>query len=144
MTVEENVNIVKQTEDSFNTQDWDRFVNLHAESVVVKSPNLDKPIRGREALLEFAKGYYATFPDLSMKIERMIGQGDWVVTEELVTGTNTGPLTSPTGEEIPPTNKPIRMNQAFVFRVDNGFVQEVHIYFDQMGMMTQLGLASSE
>ncbi len=71
----------------------------------------------------------------------MFGQGNWVVSEEFVTGTNTGPVTSPTGEEIPPTNKPIRMNQALVFQVENGLIQEVHLYFDQLGMLTQLGLA---
>ena len=144
MTVEENVNIVKQADDAFNMQDWDRFLNLHAESIVVNSPDLSEPIKGREALREYVKGYFMAFPDMSTKRERMFGQGNWVVSEEIAAGTNTGPMTSPTGEEIPPTNKLMRMNQAVLFQVENGLIQEVHLYFDQLGILTQLGLAPSE
>ncbi len=55
MTVEENVNIVKQGDEAFQSQDRDRFVNLHAESVVINSPSLSEPIKGRQALREFVK-----------------------------------------------------------------------------------------
>lgn len=144
MTVEENLNIIEQADEAFQTADWDRFLNLHAESVVVNTPGSSEPVKGREGLAELVKSYHAAFPDIKTETESLFGQGNWVVTEEVLTGTNTGPMTSPTGEEIPPTNKPIRMNQALVFQVENGLIQEVHLYFDQLGMLTQLGLAPSE
>lgn len=144
MSVEDNLSVIRRADHAFQTQDWERFLNLHAESVVVNSPGSAEPIKGREGLHELVKQYYAAFPDLNTKSERMFGQGNWVVSEEFLTGTNTGPMTGPKGEEIPPTNKPVRMNQALVFQVENGLIQEVHLYFDQLGMLTQLGLAPSE
>lgn len=111
---------------------------------MVHAPGLPEPIEGREALQEFVQGYYAAFPDLNSTTERIFGQDDWVITEDALTGTHTGPMRTPTGEEIPPTNKPIQIKQAVVLQVENGEIQQVHLYFDQLGMMAQLGLAPSE
>ena len=144
MTVEENVRIVEQADDAFNAQDWDQFINLHAESIVVNGPNLNEPIKGREALREYVNRFFTAFPDMTTKRERMFGQGNWVISEEIAAGTNTGPMASPTGEETPPTNKPVQFNQAVVFQVENGLIQQVHLYFDQLGIMAQLGLVPSE
>ena len=144
MTTEENVQIVKDADDAYRDHDWNRFLNFHSESVIVHSPELAEPAKGREALRELVQGYYAAFPDMRVKREHIFGQGDSVFLEQSLSGTNTGPMTSPTGEEIPPTNKPMRLQQALMFTVENGQIQEARVYFDQLSMLTQLGLAPSE
>ena len=45
------------------------------------------------------------------------------------------------GKTIPVTNKPIRLQSCNLFRVEDGKITERHLYFDQLGFMTQLGLA---
>ena len=120
MTTEESVQVVKDADDAFGEQDWDRFLSLHSESIVVHSPELAEPAKGRDALRGLVKGYYAAFPDMSVKRDRIFGQDDSVFLEQSLTGTNTGPMTSPTGEELPPTNKSMHLQQALTFRVDDG------------------------
>ncbi len=144
MTTEENVQVVKDADDAYRDQEWDRFLSFHSESVVVHSPELAEPSKGRESLRKIVEGYYAAFPDMVVKRERIFGQGDSVFLEQSLAGTNTGPMTSPTGEEVPPTNKPIQVWQALVFRVENGQIQEARVYFDQLSMLAQLGLGPSE
>ena len=144
MTTEENVRIVRDADDAYRDQDWDRFLNFHSESVVVHSPELAEPTKGREALRKLVQGYYAAFPNMSVKRGRVFGQGDSVFLEQSLSGTNTGPMTGPAGEEIPPTNKPMRVQQALMFTVENGQIQEARVYFDQLSMLAQLGLAPTE
>jgi hypothetical protein len=65
--------------------------------------------------------------------------GDWVVQEATFEGTHEGTLMSP-GGEIPATHR--RLNDRFVqiFKVESDAVTDIRLYFDQVQLMTQLGL----
>jgi predicted ester cyclase len=66
--------------------------------------------------------------------------GDTVVLEITWTGTHTGPMMSPTGDEIPATGKSLEMRACIVNKISDGKVAMQTQYFDIMTMMTQLGL----
>jgi len=58
-----------------------------------------------------------------------------------MTGTHTGPLESPTGEDIPPTKKRIELKAAVFGRLnDRGEIVEERRYYDVGTMLRQLGL----
>ncbi len=80
------------------------------------------------------------FPDLRFVQERAFGEGDWVAVQGIGIGTHTGPLEAPGAPPIPATNRSIRPPFAYVAKVDGGKFAEVNVYFDQAGMMAQLGL----
>ena len=144
MTLEESLKAVDAAESALEARDWDGFDAAHAESVVVHSPFTPEPTKGRQAHREQLQGLATAFPD--MKTERLgiFGSGDWICAELLVTGTNTGPMRGPTGEDVPPTNKSVRLHILNIAQVVNGEIAEEHTYFDQLGFLAQLGLLPEE
>jgi predicted ester cyclase len=63
-----------------------------------------------------------------------------VVEQARYVGTHTGPLRSPDGMEIPGTGKRFDFPFAAIFRVVDGKITSIRIYYDQIEVFTQLGL----
>jgi SnoaL-like polyketide cyclase len=61
------------------------------------------------------------------------------VQEFTFTGTHQDTLMSPTGE-IPATHKTLNGRGVQIFRIEGETVAETRLYFDQVQVMTQLGL----
>ena len=95
--------------------------------------------RGRAGYQEIVTMYRNAFPDIKLKIEEQIAEGDKVVTRTSGTGTHQGELfgTAPTGR---------RVNAVLgicVTRIANGKVVEDNWVYDALGMMRQLGAVSA-
>jgi SnoaL-like polyketide cyclase len=54
-------------------------------------------------------------------------------------GTHTAPLQSPAGE-VPATNRQLRGRGVQIFRVEGDAVADTRLYYDQVDVLTQLGL----
>jgi steroid delta-isomerase-like uncharacterized protein len=139
---EDSLKVIEEVESAMNARDWGVWDDLHAENVVLHSPDSPEPTRGREKVQAWYKAFATGFPDLDVKTLRTFGAGDWVIGEYMVSGTHTGPLPGPEGE-ISPTNKRVQLASATVYRIEGGQVAEIHEYFDQMSFMAQLGLMES-
>jgi predicted ester cyclase len=79
------------------------------------------------------------FQDAKLNVHHEIATEEWVVQEFVFEGTHTGTLSTPAGE-IPPTNRTLRGRGVQIFRVDGGTVTDTRLYFDQVQVMSQLGL----
>ena len=55
-------------------------------------------------------------------------------------GTHTGIWRSPNGAEVPPTGKKLDFPFVGVFRVENGKISSIRLHYDQVEVLTQLGL----
>jgi ketosteroid isomerase-like protein len=55
------------------------------------------------------------------------------------TGTHTDTLSGPEGD-ISATNRPVTGRASQLFRVEGGKIVEEHLYYDQVQLLTQLGL----
>ena len=88
------------------------------------------------------QGIIDAFPDGRVDVERSFGEGDWGCIQVQFAGTHTGPLATPEGGEIPATNKPVRFPYCIVAKFENGEVTQLYEYFDQLDLLTQLGLTS--
>ncbi|MFQ5552263.1 MAG: ester cyclase [Thermoplasmata archaeon] len=140
MSVEENVRAVTSKIDQINNRDWEGFDKGHSDSVVIHSPNAPEPVAGLPQHRGYVQALTEAFPDLHLNVETAIGQGHWVSTELVMTGTHKAPLPGPGGQSIPATNKPLRLNYLILVKVEGGELTEEHHYFDRVGMMAQLGL----
>jgi len=49
-------------------------------------------------------------------------------------------LEIPGGQSIPATNKPVQLSVAMISKLEGGKFAEINLYFDQAGLMAQLGL----
>ena len=79
------------------------------------------------------------FPDARVTIDNELEAGDWVVQEFTFEGTHEGTLSAPTGD-IPATGRRLRGRGVQILRVEGGAVVDTRLYFDQVEVMTQLGL----
>ncbi len=124
--------------DAFNAHDEARLRELNADNAVFEAPG-DVRVEGRDAATEYAMAWLRAFPDARMSVHNELAAGDWVVQEFTFTGTHDGTLMSPAGE-IPATHKALAGRGVQIFRVEGETVADTRLYFDQVQVMTQLGL----
>lgn len=130
--------IVEQHYRDLNDHDLERTRQLLSDDVVTIMPGTP-PMVGFEPFSQYGSAFFRAFPDLHVEMHNCVEQGDAVIAEATLTGTHTAPLAAPSGE-IPATNKRIELTVADAFDVKDGKVTGHRVYFDQMAMLTQLGL----
>ena len=82
-----------------------------------------------------ARGWRSAFPDLKMKVDKALVDGDYVTVLWSGEGTNTG-----TGNGLPATGKKLKGRGITIWRISGGKIREEWSEFDQMRIMQQLGL----
>jgi predicted ester cyclase len=123
---------------AFNDHDESRIRELNAVSVVFEAPG-DVQIEGREAATQYAMAWLNAFPDARLTVKNELASGDWVAQEFTFEGTHEGTLSGPAGE-IPATHRRLNGRGVQIFRVENDTVVDTRLYFDQVQVLTQLGL----
>jgi steroid delta-isomerase-like uncharacterized protein len=124
--------------EAFNAHDEGRMRELTADDAVIEAPG-DTRLEGGDATVGYAMAWLSAFPDARIDVHDEHVAGDWVVQEFVFSGTHTAPLPSPMGE-IPATNRSLRGRGVQIFRVQDGAVADTRLYYDQVEVMTQLGL----
>jgi len=140
MSVEENLRVLEAATKALNDRDLDRFESLHLNSVVQRDPQNPQGIKGVKAIRAGLEPFLKAFPDIRLVTETQFGAGDWVTQLSHMRATHTGPLEAPGGQTIPATNKSVRLPVAMIAKLEGGKFAEVNLYFDQAGLMAQLGL----
>lgn len=131
--------LVQKHYNEINTQDYSDAAEVFSGDVETVSPGA--PVsQGIDAFIAYSQAFHTAFPDGQIKADSQIESGDTIVVEGHFTGTNTGPLRSPAGE-LPPTGRRLDMRFSDIFQTKDGRVVSHRIYFDQLEMLTQLGLA---
>ncbi len=121
----------------YNAGDVEGFANLHAMDAVLVTPT--GTAEGRDAIRAYWTRIRAAFPDLTLRVDLVIEQGDTIAAEWTETGTNTGAMVLPDGSERPPTGKRIEHRGMEVAHVHDGKIVEYHMYWDRMATARQLG-----
>ena len=123
-----------------NRHDVSKVSELLADNVTYWEPTLPAPINGREAVSMHLKDGWKVFPDSNLKLLNRVESGDWVVDEVEWAGTQKGPIDMPGQMPIPATNKRAMGRAVSVAKVSGGKITSVNVYYDNMGMLAQLGL----
>ena len=84
--------------------------------------------------------FMTAFPGSKFEVLLTIAQGDYVVMNWKVSGSNTGPLQAPSGVSIPPTGKKATLMGSTTSQVKNGKVTHTWAYWDMASLLGQLGL----
>lgn len=122
---------------SLNARDWAAYGRLFAPDLVVHAPGLHTI--GRDARVKWVQDLIVAFPDGRIAVERVFAHGDLVCAELRFAGTHTGPMNS-AGGTVPATNREVTFPYCLVLRTTAEQIAELHEYFDQMELVTQLGL----
>ena len=140
MNVEDNIKVIDAVDRAVNTRDWKAFDEKHSQNVLAYSPLTEEPTKGIEEHREAVRGLTISFPDFHIKTERCFGQGEWLCTEFIITGTHKAPLKSDGGQVIPPTNKKLRLPLISIMKIKDGKIVEERTYYDRLTMLAQLGI----
>jgi len=93
-------------------------------------------VNGPATLRQIARWLLAQFPDLHMRIEALVAEGDMVAVRVLSEGTNLGPLNG----VVPPTGRRFAARQSHWFRVENGKLAEHWATREDLPATLQLGV----
>ncbi len=140
MSIEQNERVVDRALGALNSRDWETYGRLWAESLITHAPGLGEPTKGRAARVKWVQGILEAFPDGRIEKKQSFGHGDRLCVELTFAGTHKGPLLGPSGNAVPATNKRVRFPYCLVLKFDGEEVIELHEYFDQIEILTQLGL----
>lgn len=132
--------VLEQAIDTWNAGDREAWAALYDENVEWEAPGggrisglEDLKVKYFDALLEAA-------PDRASVVDSLFAEGDLVAETGRYTGTHTGTWRGPNGVEIPATGKSFDFPFTAIFRVENDKIISIRLYYDQVDVLTQLGL----
>jgi Predicted ester cyclase len=119
-------------EDVLDKGKLEDYAKSHAPDFVANS-------EGRKASLEedmtAAREQRKALPDMRVKVNHIVAEGDLVSVYWTASGTN-----SAAGWGIPATGKSVSVNGMTLFRFERGLIQEEWSVFNMYSIMKQLGL----
>ena len=140
----------KDTKKETNRQVMDRFFALVDSKAFDRLGEVDAAdltmvtpmgtVKGPDGHGQLTRGFAGAFPNFKHQTTRCLESGDLISCEGKFTGDNTGPMTMPDGKTMPATQKHVEFPYAGLARIKNGKVAELHVYFDMMTFMQQLGM----
>ncbi len=134
--IESNKNLIHRFTASTNAADWDAFDELLTEDFsrhCQATPNVQ--VSSREEFKKLQESFLVSMPDQQITIEMIIAEGDKVAVYATYSGTLTGPM-----GEFPPTGKSVDSKFISIFRIEEGRIAELWVEWDNLAMLTQLGL----
>jgi len=124
---------------AFNAHDLEAVARDGAPDIVATAPGGVK-LTGPQAVKEYNQTFITAFPDARIDAKKIIVQGRTVVVEGVFSGTHNGTLKTPMAD-IPATGRKVSGEFIQIFEIDRGLVKRDHLMYDQVDLMTQLGMA---
>lgn len=119
-------------EEGMNKKKFSLMNGLIAENYI----NHDMPGEpGAEGFKKMIQGFFEGFPDMQIRLDNVIGDGDMVATRGEWTGTHSGSFMG-----IPATGKKVKVKYIDMWRLENGKGVENWVQMDIAGLMQQLGM----
>ena len=134
--LEANKNLIHRFAESTNAADWDAFNELLTDNFkrhCQATPNVQ--VNSREDFIKMQNSFLESMPDQRINTKMLIAEGDLVAAYATYTGTLTGPM-----GEFPATGKSAELNFLTIFRIEEGRIAEIWVEWDNIAMLTQLGL----
>jgi steroid delta-isomerase-like uncharacterized protein len=119
-------------EEIFNQGKYEVANEIYASDFVNHGVTRDVGLKEDQ---DAARGWRAAFPDLKMKVDKLLVDGDYVTVLWSGEGTNTGE-----GNGLPATGKKLKGRGITIWRISGGKIREEWSEFDQLRIMQQLGL----
>jgi steroid delta-isomerase-like uncharacterized protein len=124
--------------EAFNAHDESAIRALTADDCVFEGPGGVR-LEGGEAVTGYAMVWLNAFSDAKLTAHDVVMAGDWVAHTGTFKGTHDGTLSGPDGD-VPATGRTLEGRCSQFVRFVDGKAVEEHLYYDQMDVVTQLGL----
>jgi ketosteroid isomerase-like protein len=130
--------LTAQFYEGFDAGDVERALSPFSDDLEMTDPGMGT-VRGLDAFRGYIDTLKRAVPDAKAVIEQTYETDDAVIVEGRFVGTFTGPLATADGD-IPPTGAPVDLRFADVSRRHGEKLISYHTYYDQLGLLTQLGI----
>jgi steroid delta-isomerase-like uncharacterized protein len=130
--------LVAQFYEEFAAGDMAAATSAFSKEVEIADPGIGTVV-GTRPFQEYLETFKRALPDGQAIIERLLEADGAVIVEGRFVGTHTGPLHGPNGD-IRPTGATVNLRFANVWRIEDGTITHHHTYYDQLDLLTQLGL----
>jgi steroid delta-isomerase-like uncharacterized protein len=131
-----NKDLIRRFTAVINAADWDALDELVTKDFrrhCQATP--DVQVNTREDFRKLQESFLASMPDQHIELEMLIAEGDKVATYGTYSGTFTGPM-----GDFPPTGKSAEFKFLSIFRIEEGRVAELWVEWDNLSLLSQLGL----
>ena len=128
--------------DAYIAGDRDALVRLYATDAVAETPDAPR-IEGGTAIADYLVSIQRAFPDVRRESTTRYESGDTAIDEGFFIGTHTEALITDEGLEVPPTGRGVRLRECNIVTVEDGVAVSHRQYFDQLDLLSQLGLMES-
>jgi predicted ester cyclase len=147
MSIQEiNKELMKTLDNAWNSQDWETFSERHADNVAVFWPGQADPTRGVQNHREESIECFKMFPDNHLANDPykiLFAEGDYTCSVADFTGTFKGAMKGLDGKMIQPTSKKFHLEFCTVAYWQDRKILEERLYYDQVGMLKQIGVNST-
>jgi predicted ester cyclase len=123
-------------EEIFNEHNLSSIEKYFGKESVEGSPQAGK---GGEGFKLFLTDFFKAFPDWRANIEHLVAENNLVVVFLNGTGTHKGEF-----HGIPPTNKPVNIRSADLYKVENELITGHWDVVDHLNLLKQTGALLSE
>jgi predicted ester cyclase len=136
MSVAENKELLKKAAQAFNNCDDRRgWYDFHSEGV--QAHGLGPVALDMTGLKKFYAALWGGFPDMTIHIDELVGEGDKVVWRITAAGTHHGSF-----QGVPATGKSVKFGAQYTFRFDTGKIVERWSTLDRLAVLVQIGAVS--
>jgi steroid delta-isomerase-like uncharacterized protein len=136
MSVQGNEELLRKAAQAFNkVDDRSGWYEFHADSV--QAHGLAPAALDKAGMKNFYTALWGGFPDLTIHVDELVGEGDKVVWRITVSGTHDGPF-----QGVPATGKSVKFGAHYTFRFDNGKIVERWSTLDRLSLLVQIGAVS--
>jgi steroid delta-isomerase-like uncharacterized protein len=136
MSAADNKELLRRAAQAFNAvDDRSSWYDFHAESV--QAYGLGPAALDKAGMKSFYSALWNGFPDLTIHIDELVGEGDKVVWRITASGTHAGPF-----QGVPPTGKSVKFGAHYTFRFEHGKIVERWSTLDRLSLLVQIGAVS--
>ena len=132
MAQNENVAAIERAVAHMNQGNLDGYLELYAENVTVHG--YPPGVEGKAGVSEFYRAFARALPDLELKADDVLAEGDKVAVRYSLSGTHSDELMG-----VPATGNKVELSGQSFFRFENGQVAERWQSLDGAALLTQIG-----
>jgi steroid delta-isomerase-like uncharacterized protein len=133
------LDVARESIECFNAGEFDRLRELLADDSYEDELSTQRRLEGADAQVEAARGWKEAFPDGRGTVDGAHVDGNTVTLELTWEGTQSGPIRTPDGQELPASNRRATVRACEVMEIEDGQVKATRHYFDLMTILQQIG-----
>jgi steroid delta-isomerase-like uncharacterized protein len=133
------IDVARESIECFNAGDFDRLRSLLADDSWEEELATQRRLDGADAQVNAGRGWKEAFPDGRGTVNGAYADGGTVTLEITWEGTQSGPMRTPDGQEIPASNRRGTVKACQVIEVEDGKIRSTRHYFDLMTLLQNIG-----